>query len=140
MTLNILEFIRQNDDWESKLSVSPYYIKTKRSGQFVLLKYDQIRSDFNIPIVRECRGIILDESDGYKPVCVPFYKFGNIGESYVPDIDWGSAQVQEKLDGSLIKLWHHKGTWHVSSNGEIDAHNAGISSVLFKGGAVQQFV
>jgi hypothetical protein len=33
-----------------------------------------------------------------------------------------------------MKLWHDKGTWHISSNGEIDAHNAQINSLYFKTG------
>jgi T4 RnlA family RNA ligase len=99
-----------------------------------LLKYNQLSSDFHLPLVRECRGIILDEQDGYRPVCIPFFKFGNYGESYVPEIDWASARVQEKIDGSLMKLWYDKGAWHVSSNGEIDARNANINSLYFKTG------
>ena len=133
MTLEIIEFIHNDPDWEATLAGSPYFIKTKRDGSFVLLKYDQIQSDFNLPLVRECRGIILDESDSYRPVCVPFFKFGNYGESYVPNIDWTTACVQEKLDGSLIKLWHYQGKWRVSSNGEIDARNAHVSSALLIG-------
>jgi len=130
MQLEIITFIYANPDWEEKLSGAPYFVKVKRDDEFVLLKYDQIRSDLTIPLVRECRGIILDETSGYSPVCVPFFKFGNFGESYVPDIDWSTVRVQEKLDGSLIKLWHYKGEWHISSNGEIDARNAHINSAL----------
>jgi len=133
MELQIISFIRENPDWENLLAGIPYFIKTKRDSGFVLLKYDQIRSDMTMPIVRECRGIILDEQDNYRPVCVPFLKFGNFGESYIPDIDWATARIQEKLDGSLIKLWHYQGGWHVSSNGEIDARNARISSALLIG-------
>ena len=133
MRLELSDFIKQNPNWEEKLAEAPYYVKTKRDGDFVLLKYDQIRSDFNIPIVRECRGIILDEAESYRPVCVPFFKFGNFGERYVPDIDWSTARVQEKLDGSLIKLWHYKDRWRVSSNGEIDARKAHINSALLIG-------
>ena len=103
MWLGIIELIHTHPDWEPQLAGAPYFVKTKREGRFVLLKYDQIRSDMTNPVVRECRGIILDESGGYCPACVPFYKFGNFGESYVPDIDWASARIQEKLDGSLIK-------------------------------------
>jgi len=128
MTLEITKFINDNSDWEAKLADAPYFVKTKRTGDFVLLKYSQLNSDFNLPIVRECRGIILDESDNYRPVCVPFFKFGNVGERYVPEIDWTTARVQEKIDGSLIKVWHHKGMWRISSNGEIDARNANIYS------------
>ncbi|MDR0784179.1 MAG: T4 RnlA family RNA ligase [Propionibacteriaceae bacterium] len=133
MRLELLDFVRQNQDWEARLADSPYFVKTKRDGRFVLLKYDQIRSDFNLALVRECRGIILDETANYQPVCVPFMKFGNIGESYVPKIEWGTAKVQEKLDGSLIKLWNYQDQWHVSSNGEIDARNAHIDSALLTG-------
>jgi T4 RnlA family RNA ligase len=130
LKLEITEFIKTYPDWEERLSGSPYFIKVKRTDGFVLLKYDQIRSDLTMPIVRECRGIIFDETNNYAPVCVPFFKFGNWGESYVPDIDWVSATIQEKLDGSLIKLWYYKEKWHISSNGEIDARNAHISSAL----------
>ena len=128
--LEINTFIQTDPDWEAKLEGAPYFVKTKRDSSFILLKYDQIRSDMTIPLVRECHGVILDESNSYYPVCVPFFKFGNFGESYVPNIDWSTARVQEKLDGSLIKLWHYKGEWHVSSNGEIDARNAHINSTL----------
>lgn len=123
-------FIKSNPDWEERLAAQPYSIKIKRKDGFVLLKYNQYDSDFMLPLVRECRGIILDESDSYRPVCVPFFKFGNFGESYVPEIDWQSASVQEKIDGSLIKLWNYKGIWHVSSNGEIDASDAYINNTL----------
>jgi len=130
MQLEICLFIHTYPDWEARLSELPYYINTKREKNLILLKYDQIRSDMSIPLVRECRGIIIDEAEGYLPVCVPFFKFGNFGEAYVPEIDWSTARVQEKLDGSLIKLWFYKDKWHVSSNGEMDASNAHISSAL----------
>ena len=101
--LKLLEFIRNNSDWEEQLSNAPYHIKTKRSDGYIILSYG-IEADYNMEIVRECRGIILDETDGYQPVCVPFFKFGNYGESYADDIDWNTTKVQEKIDGSLIKI------------------------------------
>jgi hypothetical protein len=130
MPLLISAFIQNNHGWEYILVGAPYFIKTKRENGFVLLKYDQIHSDFTLPLVRECRGVILDETDGYRPVCVPFFKFGNFGENYVPEIDWTTARVQEKVDGSLIKLWHCGDEWHISSNGEIDARNAHVHCAL----------
>ena len=125
--LKLLNFINEHTDWEEKLSNDPYCIKIKRSEGLIILSYE-IGADFNIDIVRECRGIILDETDGYKPVCVPFFKFGNYGESYTDDIDWKTARVQEKIDGSLIKVWHHKGVWRVSTNNTIDAASAMTNS------------
>ncbi len=73
------------------------------------------------PMVRECRGIILDESKGWAIVSRAFDKFGNEGEGYVPEIDWSTARVQEKLDGSLCVLYHYDGAWHVATSGSPDA-------------------
>lgn len=57
------------------------------------------------PIVQECRGLILDEAEGWRVVCMPYKKFFNFGEDCCADIDWSTAKVQEKLDGSLISLY-----------------------------------
>ena len=108
------------------LAGEPYYIKSIDDGRFTLLKYSQLDSDFSNEMVRECRGLILDSD--YVPVCIPFYKFGNYGEAYAAEIDWASAVVEEKIDGSLIKLWNYNGNWIVSTNGTIFAHKAGIGA------------
>lgn len=128
-----MDFINSHADWEARIASAPYSVRVKRDGRYALLKYSQAESDFSLPIVRECRGIILDMDGGAAPVCVPFFKFGNYGEPYVPEIDWGSARVQEKIDGSIMKLWHHRGEWHLSSNSEIDAGNARVRHALLPG-------
>jgi hypothetical protein len=90
----------------------------------VLLRYDQIKSDFYDPIVKECRGLILHVNGNQViPVCVPFYKFGNYSEGYSDKIDWVTARIQEKVDGSIIRLWYYFATnqWMLSSNGMVDA-------------------
>lgn len=126
--MKIQEFIKQNDNWEQILAEKPYCLKIKKDDEYTLLSYDQIKSDFYNEIVRECRGIIL-ENKTLEPVCIPFYKFGNYGEGYVPNIDWNSARTQEKVDGSLIKVWFHNGKWRVSTNGTIDAYKCEIGQV-----------
>ena len=95
----------------------------------VMLKYSQIDSDFKNEIVRECRGLILDE-DTFEPVCVPFFKFGNYGESYCPEIDWKSCWVGEKLDGSLIKIVRIGNDLLWSTNGTIDAFKAPLAEQI----------
>lgn len=126
--MEVLTLMNTHRDWEEILTQSPYYINIKRDGDYILLKYNQLNSDFTLPIVRECRGSIFykNEDGEYECICRAFDKFGNVGESYVPEIDWGSAVVEEKVDGSLIKVWNHKGQWHVSTNGTIDAYKAEI--------------
>lgn len=126
--LKIVEFIKANPNWKELIQKKPYCIEIKETDDLILLKYDQINSDFSNEMVRECRGIIL--SDTFIPVCIPFFKFGNYGESYCPEIDWASARVQEKIDGSLIKVWWYNGEWRVSTNGSIDAYKAEIKNVL----------
>ena len=121
--MRLTEFISAHGDWEELLSAPPYCIKIKRDGGYIIFSYSQIESDFGIELVRECRGVILEDIT-FRPVCVPFYKFGNYGESYVPQIDWASARTQEKIDGSLIKVWFDKGEWRVSTSGNIFAANS----------------
>ena len=129
--MQVLDFMNSRSDWEELLTQEPYNIRVKHDGDYILLKYGQLDADFSIPIVRECRGAIfyLNESGRYECVCRAFDKFGNYGESYVPEIDWTSAIVEEKVDGSLIKVWHHNDQWHVSTNGTIDAYKAEVDGL-----------
>lgn len=87
----------------------------------VLLKYNQIESPFADPIVRECRGIVLDEDDGWRVVARGFDKFFNHGEGQAAPIDWSTAEVQEKVDGSLCVMYAYRGQWHVATTGTPDA-------------------
>jgi tRNA splicing ligase len=126
--MQVLDFMNFHSNWEEILTNDPYNIGVKRDGDYILLKYNQLSSDFSIQIVRECRGSIFykNENGKYECICRAFDKFGNYGESYVPEIDWPSAVVEEKVDGSLIKVWHHNDKWHVSTNGTIDAYKAEV--------------
>lgn len=126
--LELLDFIKENENWEELLTSEPYSLAIRRDGGYILFKYNQISSDFSIPLVRESRGIIFRERD-WKLVCLPFSRFFNIQEPTAAEIDWATAVVQEKLDGSLIKVWWDGDVWHVSTNGTIDACDADVSSV-----------
>lgn len=126
--MEVLNFINTHNDWEEILTQPPYCIKINRDDKYIILKYNQLGSDFTLPIVRECRGSIfyLNDNDKYECVCRAFDKFGNWGESYVKNVDWSTAVVEEKIDGSLIKIWHHNNEWNISTNGTIDAFEAKI--------------
>ena len=123
--MKVLDLMNNNLDWEEILSNPPYSITIKRDDGYILLKYNQFLSDFSNPIVRECRGSIfyLRDDGLYECVCRAFDKFGNYGEGYTDEIDWSTAQVQEKVDGSLIKVFYHNNTWHIATNGTINAYN-----------------
>lgn len=128
--LELRDFILSHDNWEELLTAEPYCLKISRDGEYIMFKYNQLFSDFNIHLVREARGIIFRESD-WECVCHPFDKFGNYGEEYCPEINWKTASVQEKIDGSLIKFWYDRG-WHISTNGTIDAFKANLNDIKYQ--------
>lgn len=119
----LLDFINKNENWQELIQKEPYCINIKEENNYKLLKYNQLESDFNNKIVCSCRGIILNQNN--EIVCFPFYKFFNYGELQAYKIDWSSAKVQQKIDGSLIKLWYDD-KWHISTNNCINAFSAFI--------------
>lgn len=114
--------------------VDRYRLAHKRHKKYenlVLLKYDMIDSPMSSVAVQQARGIILDlSSQTPRVVSRPFDKFFNLGEANAATIDWQTARVQEKLDGSLCTLYHHDGAWHVASSGVPDA-TSGVNDYGF---------
>lgn len=129
----LINFIKQNKNWKEILSSDPYNIIFDETDNFILLKYSQIKSNFKNSIVKECRGCIIDKNT-LEFACRPFNKFFNYGDSNADIIDWKSAKVQEKCDGSLIKLWWNKyeEKWHWSTMGKINITEATLNQDVNK--------
>jgi len=121
--LEIQKFLRNNEDGVRKLKQAPYNLMTNETNELVLFKYNQIDSDFKYDICKEARGIIL-ERDTWNIVCYAFDKFFNYGEQYAAKIDWDSAKIFEKIDGSIIKVYYYSGEWRIATNSTIDASTA----------------
>jgi hypothetical protein len=127
MQLKVQEFLRRHgSDFRTgkALLERDFAIKAKQHGRFPnlwLLKYDQIESPFAEELVQECRGLILDVEDNYRAVAHPYHKFFNHGEALAAPIDWETAIAYEKLDGSLITMYHYAGEWHIATSGTPDA-------------------
>lgn len=104
-------------DWLEKL-VEIYKIDAVTAGDLVSLKYDQINSPMHEPIVQECRGAVVHVPTG-TVLAYPYNKFWSHGEHLAAPIDWATARVQDKLDGSLMILYRHpsNGAWQVASSG-----------------------
>ncbi len=101
-----------------------YNIKVNRHGEIdnlVCLKYSQLESPMGEKIVQQCRGIILDEANNWEIISYPYDKFFNYGECHAPKLNWNTAKVYEKLDGSLMTLFYYQGKWKVQSSGMADA-------------------
>lgn len=125
MTCLPAEFLRNGGSLDRL--TSEFKIQVRRHQKYhnlVQLRYNQIESDFHIPLVRQCRGIILDEAKRWEPIARPFDKFFNYGEELAAQIHWSSARVQEKLDGTLIILYHYDSRWNVATIGVPDASGA----------------
>lgn len=106
------------------LTEDPFYLNVIEKGDLVLLKYNQFNSDFANEIVKECRGLILEKGT-WKVVCHPFHKFFNLGEANAyQGINLLEAIAFEKVDGSIIKIYHYNDEWRVATNGTINADDA----------------
>lgn len=110
------------------------YISAKRHqshANLVGFKYSQTKSPFNNEVVKECRGLILDEANDWNIVAYPFRKFFNAGEQFADQLDWSKPLVQEKLDGSLCIVYYYAGQWNVGTTGSPDGSGGLPAGVTF---------
>jgi len=121
--LKIIEFIKNNKDWFFLLQEKPYSLIIKEKNNLLLFKYHQLNSNMSERICQEARGLIL-EKDTLRVIRCAFFKFFNYGENNAAGIDYDSAKVQEKIDGSLISLYFYNGKWNIATNGMISAEDA----------------
>jgi len=118
---HVVRFLRSGGTLNDLLTSRGIVAKRHRKhDNVVLLKYNQIESPMGDPIVQECRGIVLDEADDWRVVARAFSKFFNYGEGHAAPIDWPTASVQEKVDGSMIAVYAYKGAWHAATTGTPD--------------------
>ena len=123
--LSIVKFLKQFDNVNTALIElkNKYAININQHSIYenlVQLKYDQIKSPFNVDLVKECRGIILDKNT-LNVVAYPFSKFFSYGEHHASTIDWNNAKYWEKIDGSLMFLYYYNNKFNVASSGLPDA-------------------
>jgi len=80
--------------------------KVSECGTMILFDYDQIESSKckDHRLVREARGLVLSEGS-WDIIAMSFLRFFNYGEGNDTEIfDWKNFSVQEKVDGSLMRL------------------------------------
>lgn len=80
-------------------------IKGKSDGNHIILDYDLLKVNWSKPYGYVCRGLILCAKT-YEVLCLGLPKFFNAGEGYASEIDWKTAKVIEKLDGTLFFRWY----------------------------------
>lgn len=95
-------------------------INFKAYDDRIIFKYTMMSAPKFHPIVKECRGLILSTKPGemYKVMSRGFDRFFNFGEGDDnKTFNWNNCIVFNKLDGSLIKVYHDGDKWCTSTNG-----------------------
>lgn len=127
--MQVIEFIKKHG---TEALTEQFAISVKKVDDLLVLNYNQIDSPKTHPLVIECRSLILEDKT-FKVVSRSFDRFFNYGEALnvMPEIDWNRAVAYEKVDGSLIKIYHHNGRWNISTKGtaygESDCMGYGIT-------------
>jgi hypothetical protein len=117
--LNIVKFIKRNGLSEA---INKFKLKTNILDKKILLKYNQIDSPMGEIETQECRGLIL-EKNTWEVLSFGFYKFFNAHEGHAAKIDWNSAKILSKEDGSFIQLYYdwNDERWCVGTTGTPEA-------------------
>jgi hypothetical protein len=129
--MNLKQFVKEHGTKKLEEDYAITVLRSREEPSLYLFKYSQLNSPFHLPVVRECRGTILDESKDWGKVLseillnllsaivtYPYEKFFNYGETNAAKLDWSNpVKVTEKTDGSLLILYWYKGKWRVSSSG-----------------------
>ena len=113
--LSIINYIKENG---LERALIDFKLKSRIYDKKILIKYDQIASSMGESEVQDCRGLVL-EKDTWKVMCLSFRKFFNNSEGHAAPIDWETAHVLEKLDGSMIQVYWdwNKETWFAATTG-----------------------
>jgi hypothetical protein len=121
-------------------TVKDFKLKTREYENKILLKYDQLVSPtlMGLPEMQDCRGLILEKGT-WKLMSLAFRKFFNSEEGNAHKIDWQTASVLEKLDGTLIQLYYdwNKKQWFAGTTGtaegegEVNNKNGSTFNDLF---------
>lgn len=124
------------DSVKEILTTAPHFLNVKSdpSQNLSLLKHCH-KSDTSNQIVRESDGTILNYN---KVVCYSgefcetysYFDFQNKENTVFQDIlrNLSNYEVQEFLDGTLIRYFYHNNRWQVSTKGHTDASKAKWSS------------
>ena len=126
--MKTLKYIEQHG---LEKTISDFNLISKTNGDLVMLNYNQIDSPKTNEIVKECRSLIIDKN--LNVVSRSFDRFFNLGENNTEIVDWTKVKFYEKIDGSLIKIYNHNNTWHISTKGTLFGDsNVGVYDLTFK--------
>lgn len=122
---HLIDWLNSQDNPLDKLAEYDIRVATDaRYPNLYNLKYGSIMADKSLPLVRACRGAVVERCPNtgqFSLVAYAFDRFFNIGEPGCHELDWANTQVFEKYDGSIIKTFHYGDQWLVSTSGSVAA-------------------
>jgi len=126
--MHVIDYLKVNSLEKLK---DEFGIKVREyNNGLVVLNYDQINSPKYHPIIKECRGLIIDIIT-LKPVSRTFNRFFNLNENERDNFNsFRLERVEEKADGSLISVYWYDDKWNIATRGTAYAEgetNTGIT-------------
>lgn len=110
--MNVVEYLKSNSLDQLKLE---YSLKVKQYPELSLIVLNYLTNSKKSSIPNECRSLILT-TDG-KVISRSFDRFFNYNEGGRVLHNDDECYAIEKIDGSLIKIYHYNGMWNVSTRG-----------------------
>lgn len=108
-------FLKNNWEWEESERLFTC-ISVKVKDDMYLYNYNNnVLVDRNHPVLIRCRGLVINKKG--KVLNYPFDRFFNEFEKECKPIDWETATIQNKEDGSLISVFWNDNDWEVTTRG-----------------------
>lgn len=97
------------------------------------LNYDQLAAKSDDPVANQCRGLVIRPNSRITDLATivgsitivarPMDRFFNAGDVHAAPIDWSTARIQEKIDGTMCILYFDfvKNEWCVGTRSVCEA-------------------
>lgn len=88
-----------------------------------LIWFGNAGADLTVPLVRQCRGLILDSNNNWGVVARPLDHIPEWSEPGAPTLSWDNTpkpRILDKIDGRSCYLYYYDG-WYVGSYYNVDA-------------------
>ena len=132
--MHILPFITPGMSFENvktKMQELGLVVIEYPEDDLYLVKYVKTHSDMKNTDVYKCRGVIFRMSDN-QLICLPPMKSSFIPSDDLSKLDFKSLSFEEFLDGTMINVFYHNGTWRISSRSYLDANCKFYSNRTFR--------
>lgn len=111
--MEVIKFLKEHGLEKLKQDFS-IKVRDYSDHKIIVLNYDQLNSPTLHPIVKECRSLILDYD--FNVVSRSFDRFFNLNEKPCSTFEFENGmKLYEKIDGSIINIYHHNGKWHTGT-------------------------